>query len=138
MFSMDIVTKRGAHKQAWVYMVGGHKPNPLLGDREAEDVGIISYKEGRRYEEKKLLKKSKLIKRLREEEEDREERKKRKREGSNPRKLRDTGTKVETGQKKLINITKEDKNKALDIVNKFKSPVFKPCIGLIQTKPVKL
>ena len=137
---MDIVTKRGAHKQAWVYMVGGHQPKPLLQDRDAEDVGIISNKEGRdpTYEEKKLLKKSELIKRLREEGEDREERKKRKREGSNPRKLRDTGTKVETGQKKLINITKEDKNKALDIVNKFKSPVFKPCIGLIQTKPVKL
>ena len=61
---MDIVTKKGAHKQAWVYVVGGHKPNPLLGDREAEDVGIISNKEGRdpTYEEKKLLKKSELIK----------------------------------------------------------------------------
>ena len=34
---------RGATKETWVYVVAGERPEPLLGDHNAEDLGVISY-----------------------------------------------------------------------------------------------
>ena len=48
MFSTKLTNSREASKTTMVYMVGGTRPEPLLGDADAEDLGIISFNpEGR-------------------------------------------------------------------------------------------
>ena len=43
MFRTTLVTSAGAKKATWVYVVGGTDPEPLLGDADAEDLGIIKF-----------------------------------------------------------------------------------------------
>ena len=42
MLCTTLVTSARAKKLTWVYVVGGTDPEPLLGDTDAEDLGIIS------------------------------------------------------------------------------------------------
>ena len=52
MFITTLTTASGASKRTWVYVVAGAGPKPLLGDHDAEDLGIISSNpEGRPPEE---------------------------------------------------------------------------------------
>ena len=45
-----------ASKETWVYVVNGHRPEALLGDRDAEDLRIFTFhKEGREEAQDKLL-----------------------------------------------------------------------------------
>ena len=39
-------TSSGATKETWVYVVAGARPEPLLGDHNAEDLGVISFHPG--------------------------------------------------------------------------------------------
>ena len=43
MFKTTLTTPRGATKRTWVYVVAGARPEPLLGDHDAEDLGIIAF-----------------------------------------------------------------------------------------------
>ena len=43
MIRTTLVTSAGAKKATWVYAVGGTDPEPLLGDADAEDLGIIKF-----------------------------------------------------------------------------------------------
>ena len=48
MVRTEIRTIKGAKKRSWVYIVGGHRSEPLLRDRDAETLGIVVLKvEGR-------------------------------------------------------------------------------------------
>ena len=48
MFRTTITTSKGATSRSWVYVVAGHRPEPLLGDKDAERLGIIAFRpEGR-------------------------------------------------------------------------------------------
>ena len=48
MFKTTLTTASGASKRTWVYVVAGARPEPLLGDHNTEDLGIISFNpEGR-------------------------------------------------------------------------------------------
>ena len=48
MFHTTLVTKKGARKDTVVYIVAGYMPEALLGDADAEDLGIIRFSgEGR-------------------------------------------------------------------------------------------
>ena len=48
MFKTNLTTASGATKRTWVYVVAGARPEPLLGDHDAKDLGIISFNpEGR-------------------------------------------------------------------------------------------
>ena len=48
MVRTEIRTEKGARRRSWVYIVGGHKPETLLGDRDAEALGIVLFdSEGR-------------------------------------------------------------------------------------------
>ena len=48
MFHTKVTTKRSATCRSWVYMVAGHRPEPLLGVKDAERLGIITFRlEGR-------------------------------------------------------------------------------------------
>ena len=55
MVRTDIRTRKGARRRSWVYIVGGHKPEPLLGDRDAKALGIVTFNsEGREPEQSEL------------------------------------------------------------------------------------
>merc|ERR1712243_145969 len=43
MFRTELKTDGGGHTQTWVYVVDGDKPEPLLGEDDAEDLGIIIF-----------------------------------------------------------------------------------------------
>ena len=43
MFKTTLTTSSGAMKRTWVYVVAGARLEPLLGDRNAKDLGIISF-----------------------------------------------------------------------------------------------
>lgn len=49
LFEIKLLTKLSAAKTTKVYVVAGTRPEPLLGNSDAEDLGIISFNtEGRR------------------------------------------------------------------------------------------
>ena len=43
MFYTTIESENGARVHTWVYVVGGTRPEPLLGDTDAENLGIIKF-----------------------------------------------------------------------------------------------
>ena len=56
MFPTSLTMDKGASKKAWVYVVDGYRPEALLGDRDAEELGIFTFhKEGREEAQVKLL-----------------------------------------------------------------------------------
>lgn len=49
MFRTTVATIKGTTCKSWVYVVAGHRPEPLLGDKDAERLGIITFNpEGRK------------------------------------------------------------------------------------------
>ena len=55
MFYTMLVTEKGARKYTVVYIVAGYKLEALLGDADAEDLGIISFnRQGRDPTEEEL------------------------------------------------------------------------------------
>ena len=48
MFKTTLTTASGATKRTWVYVVAGARPEPHLGDHDAEDLGIVSFNPDRR------------------------------------------------------------------------------------------
>ena len=125
MVRATISTKRGAATRSWIYVVGGHNPEPLLGDKDAAALGIITFNpEGRdptpeEEEEHKTNKVRKLVER------------------SMPEKLRSSGFRVETRKGPVECIKQSDKTAAMAIVKRFHNTVFLPGIGCIKTEPVK-
>ena len=56
MFVTSLAMDKGASKKAWVYVVDGYRPEALLVNRDAEDLGILTFhKEGREKAKVKLL-----------------------------------------------------------------------------------
>ena len=56
MFQTTLRLDKGANKETWVYVVDGYRPEALLGDRDAEDLGIISlHKDGREETQVRLM-----------------------------------------------------------------------------------
>ena len=56
MFLTTLTMDKGASKKTWVYVVDGYRSEALLGDRDAEDLGIFTFhKEGREEAQVKLL-----------------------------------------------------------------------------------
>ena len=43
MVRQEVRTITGAKKRSCVYIVGGQRPEPLLGDRDAEFLGIVVF-----------------------------------------------------------------------------------------------
>jgi hypothetical protein len=128
MFKTEVSTERGARSTTWVYVVEGHRPEPLLGEKDAEALGIIVFHaEGRMPNESETCGRS---------QEDRGVRSVK--AGSIPGKLREAGINVKTEKSQPVQIKEEDKAKAWKIVEGFKSSVFRPGIGLIKTSPIKL
>jgi hypothetical protein len=66
MVRTEIRTEKGARRISWVYIVGGHKPEPLLGDRDAEALGIVTFNPEGREPEKSELEEVNAVQKLRE------------------------------------------------------------------------
>jgi hypothetical protein len=141
MFRTEVTTARGATSGSWVYVVGGHKPEPLLGDKDAERLGIIKFRpEGREptlAEERNRRRVSRLQERGRSDTRGGA----RAREGpeaSIPGKLRRAGITIETGRSRRPPVEKKDKTRAWSIVNAYRDTVFGPGVGEIKMEPVRL
>ena len=122
MFKTTLTTASGASKRTWVYVVAGARPEPLLGDHDAEDLGIISFNpEGCSPEEEQ--------------------------EGENfddvnnvgiPAMLRKAGKEVITERPPLHKVETKGKEEANRIVNGYKGPVFTDRVGRMKVEAVKL
>ena len=44
MFKTTLTTASGATKRTWVYVVAGARPEPLLSDHDAEELGSVNFK----------------------------------------------------------------------------------------------
>lgn len=129
MCRTNIRTGRGASRRSWIYIVGGHKPEPLLGDKDAAALGIVTFNpDGREptpseLEQLQLGEASTTVKKMQ--------------ERSIPEKLRKAGFKVDTQKGPVEGVKQTDKEEAMNIVRKYHATVFLPGIGCIRTEPVK-
>ena len=148
MVKTELATARGAKRVTWVYVVAGHRPEPLLGDKDGERLGIISFNPNGRAPT--------------EEERDHDSLRKIEDDGIHaspkstttedkghrdpgkpterciPDKLRAAGFKMETGRPRTETVTPGDKEGAKAIAARFYNSVFLPGIGCVKTEPVKL
>ena len=122
MVRTEIRTEKEARRSSWVYIVGGHKPEPLLGDRDAEALGIVTFNPEGREPEQSELEEVNTVQKLK--------------ERSLPEKLRAAGFTVNTSKGRVEEIKQEGKVEAMPIVKKYHNTVFLPGIGCIKTDPV--
>ena len=123
MVRTEIRTEKGARRRSWVYIVGGHKPEPLLGDRDAEALGIVLFDSEGRDPTFSELDEENTVHKMK--------------ERSIPEKLRAAGFTVNTSKGQVEEIKQEDKAEAMSIVQKYHNTVFLPGIGCIKTDPIK-
>ena len=138
MFTTDIVTKKGARKTTVVYVVAGHRPEPLLGDTDATDLGIIEFRgEGRdptqqerdKKEEERRNKGTRKVRRVPAQSS---------KASSIPQKIRDRlEVKVRTSRQKSPKVSAMDIAKTQAIIDEYTGSVFTHHVGLIKTNPVK-
>ena len=113
MFQTTIKVAGGASKITWVYVVVGTKPEPLLGDEDAEDLGVISFHpEGRQEAEIRNI--------------------------SVPSRLREAGIKVDTEKRVMYKIPKAGRREAEHIVHEYMGSVFTDRIGAMKVPPIIL
>ena len=108
-------------------MVGGHNPEPLLGDKDAAALGIITFNPVGRdptpEEEEEERHNTNQVRKLK--------------ESSMPGKLRSSGFQRETRKGPVECIKQSDKTAAMAIVKRFPNTAFLPGIGCITPEPVK-
>ena len=106
MFKTTLTTSSGAMKETLVYMVAGARPELLMGDHNAKDLGIISFHpEGRQLQGCDI---------------DVDENFEDVRNISIPAKLRKAGKEVITKRPHLHKIKARGKEEAMRIVNRYK------------------
>ena len=111
MFRTTISMAKGAETKTWVYIVDGYRAEALLGDRDAEKLGVITFhKEGRKMEEVNLLVAD----------------------------LRKSGVKVNTGKEAGVKPTQRDHDLTMSVVDKFLGTSISDRIGKVKVKPVRL
>ena len=111
MFLTRLTMDKGASTGAWVYVVDGYRPEALLGDKDAEDLGIFTFhKEGREEAQVQLLVSD----------------------------LRAGGIKVDTGRETGAQATMKERGLTMAVVDKFKGTAISDRIGKVRVKPVKL
>ena len=117
MFHTTLVTSRGATKQTKVYVVDGFRPEPLLGDSDAEALGIIQFSpEGREATKAEMRKESiRLV----------------------VPDLRRAGITVKTAKDQVKDVSQEEKKLTMKIVEQYKGSVFTDRIGLVKSKPIR-
>ena len=48
MFQTKLTMDKGATRETWVYVVDGYRLEALLGDKDAEELGIFTFRRGQR------------------------------------------------------------------------------------------
>lgn len=139
MFTTEIVTKKGARKTTVVYVVAGHRPEPLLGDSDATDLGIIEFRvEGREPTQQEMDRKEADRKRQGNRQVRRVQAQTSK-VNSIPQKIRDRlDVQVLTSRLKPPIVSTMDMAKTQAIIDEYTGSVFTQHVGLIKTNPVKL
>ena len=62
MFQTELKSDDGGHTKTWVYVVDGDKPEPLLGDDDAEDLGMgMDTSKGYMYIQRRLQEEEKQV-----------------------------------------------------------------------------
>ena len=101
---------KGASKETWVYVVDGYRPEALLGDRDAEDLGIFTFhKEGREEAQGKLLVSD----------------------------LRARGIKAVTGREEGVQVTMEERGPTMALIDRFKGTAISDKIGKLDVESVE-
>ena len=126
MFKTWIETRSGAKKHTWVYVVGGTKPEPLLGDKDAEDLGIITFNAAGKEVPQNITPQS--VQKIAVQQTNK----------SIPQKLRDAGIHVRTEKPASTPISEQDKATTMAIVQKYTGSVFTDTIGKMKTRPITL
>ena len=121
MFKATIQTVSGARKRTWVYVVDGIRPEPLLGEEDAEYLGVITlHLEGRteasinRVEQKQETQRSVASK------------------------LRKAGITLRTKKPTVTNISEAQRHKTLRIVKRYTGSVFTERVGKLEGEEVRL
>ena len=144
MVKTELTTAKGATRATWAYIVAGHRPEPLLGGKDAERLGIVTFNpEGREPTEdeagpdslRKIEDGKAQTTSTREKDQQSMETAK---DRCIPDKLRAAGFKVDTGRPQIETVTPDDKEAAKKIAARFYNSVFLPGIGCVKTEPVKL
>lgn len=155
MFYTMLVTEKGARKYTVVYIVAGYKPEALLGDADAEDLGIISFnRQGRDPTEEELVMAAKQVKASpirklagleKEQGTDSSSTQGTKpmnrpvKPGSIAEKIRHRlGVRVVTNRPPPEPVPAEEQAKVLQLVAEFTGTVFTNKIGCLKTSPVVL
>ena len=120
MFRTELMAPGGAKTDTWVYVVAGTRPEPLLGENDAEALGIITFNP-----QGHLLSKE-------------EENVLNIKPSSIPAKLRRAGFKVAATKPAPNPISEHGKNEAVRIAQIYTGSVLTPRTGCMKTKPIKL
>ena len=125
MFQTSLTAVKGASVSTWVYVVGGTRPEPLLGDADAVDLGIIKFRpEGRTHAQDSVNNVRTQSKKPD--------------PTSIPAKLRKAGIEVRTEKPVSEALPEDTVSAAMRIVHNFTGPVFTDRIGHVKTRPVVL
>ena len=112
MFKTRLEMTRGAEVDTWVYVVDGHRPEALLGDGDAEQLGVITFnREGRLKEDNVRL----LVP-----------------------DMRRAGIDIRTDKSPQREDRVEDKENTMRLVKRHKGKALTDNIGCIKVKAVKL
>ena len=119
MFQTELVAPSGAKTTTWVYVVSGTRPEPLLGEKDAEALGIITFNpQGR---PPRTNEQSHSVCQI-----------------SIPAKLRKAGFSVAARKPDLDLPGKQGKQEAARIAQVYTGTVLTARTGLMKTRPVKL
>ena len=111
MFWTRLTMDKGAVRETWVYVVDGYRPEALLGDKDAEELGVFTFhREGREGSQVKLLVSD----------------------------LRAGGIKVDTGRETGAEATMKERGLMMAVVDRFKGTTISDRIGKVRVMPVKL
>jgi hypothetical protein len=105
MVRTEMRKEEGVRRSSWVYIVGGQKPEPLLGDRDAEALGIVTFNLEGREPEQSELEELNAVQKLK--------------ERSLPEKLCEARFTLNTFKGRAEMIEPEDKDEAMSVVKKY-------------------
>ena len=124
MLEVELENAKGAKTSSKVYVVEGHEAEPLLGDKDAEELGFIIFnREGR----EPTVEECATISRL---------------ESNIPQKLRDN-LEISVDTKPVVDasdqLTSKGKEEIEEVVNRYKGSVFNDTkIGCMKIQPIHL
>ena len=120
MIKTKISTLKGASTRSKVYIVSGYNPEPLLGEKDAEELGFIKFNKVGREPTDAEKTDSLTIKQI-------------------PQKIRENlKVRVETSRPAPMKVPPKEKQRIQGIVDQYKSSVFNGHVGKMKQEPIHL